>query len=155
MAISETNYGLIRKATGVAAFERIPVPTLPDDYLLIRVVTVAVNPTDWTTLDAPGDEASQEARRSSELRHDDRVHTAASDAIARDALVPTRCVVAAFSTEAEHDGRESRRGGIGDSDGFSREGWSHQGWEEIAEPERISSSRRRGGRRIARLLRRE
>lgn len=58
MAISETNYGLIRKATGVAAFERIPVPTLPDDYLLIRVVTVAVNPTDWTTLDAPGDDGT-------------------------------------------------------------------------------------------------
>lgn len=58
MAISETNYGLIRKATGVAAFESIPVPTLPDDYLLIRVVTVAVNPTDWTTLDAPGDDGT-------------------------------------------------------------------------------------------------
>lgn len=55
MAICETNYGLIRKATGVAAFERIPIPTVPDDYLLIRVVAVAVNPTDWTTLDAPGD----------------------------------------------------------------------------------------------------
>ncbi|KAH8696390.1 putative zinc-binding oxidoreductase ToxD [Talaromyces proteolyticus] len=58
MAISETNYGLIRKAAGVAAFEGIPVPTLPDDYLLIRVVIVAVNPTDWTTLDAPGDDGT-------------------------------------------------------------------------------------------------
>lgn len=58
MAISETNYGLVRKATGVAAFERIPIPTLPDDYLLIRVVAVAVNPTDWTTLDAPGDDGT-------------------------------------------------------------------------------------------------
>ncbi len=55
MAINETNYGLIRKATGVAELQRIPIPTLPDDYLLIRTVAVAVNPTDWTTLDAPGD----------------------------------------------------------------------------------------------------
>lgn len=58
MANDRTNYGLIRKATGVAAFERIPIPKLPDDYLLIRVVTVAVNPTDWTTLDAPGDDGT-------------------------------------------------------------------------------------------------
>jgi hypothetical protein len=87
------------------------------------------------TLDAAGDEASQEARGSSELRHDDRVHTAASDAIAREALVPTRCVGAAFSAEAEHDGRESGRGGVGYGDRLSGEGWSDQGWEEIAEPE--------------------
>ena len=58
MTPQEANYGLIRKATGVAAFERIPIPTLPDDYVLIRVVTVAVNPTDWTTLDAPGDDGT-------------------------------------------------------------------------------------------------
>lgn len=54
MAITEKNYGLIRKDTGVARLEEIPVPTLLDDYLLIRTVTVAVNPTDWTTLDASG-----------------------------------------------------------------------------------------------------
>lgn len=55
MSITETNYGLIRKAAGIAELQRIPVPTLPDDYLLIRVAAVAVNPTDWTTLDAAGD----------------------------------------------------------------------------------------------------
>jgi NADPH:quinone reductase-like Zn-dependent oxidoreductase len=55
MVITDTNYGLIRKATGVAALEQIPIPTIPNEYLLIRVVAVAVNPTDWTTLDAPGD----------------------------------------------------------------------------------------------------
>lgn len=58
MVITKTNYGLIRKAPGVAAFERIPVPTLPDDYILIRVITVALNPTDWTTLDAPGNDST-------------------------------------------------------------------------------------------------
>lgn len=58
METNETNYGLIRKATGVAMLERIPVPALPDDYLLIRVAAVAVNPTDWTTLDAPGDDGT-------------------------------------------------------------------------------------------------
>jgi NADPH:quinone reductase-like Zn-dependent oxidoreductase len=55
MVVTDTNYGLIRKSTGVAGLERIPIPAVPDDYVLIRVVAVAVNPTDWTTLDAPGD----------------------------------------------------------------------------------------------------
>lgn len=31
------------------------MPKLPDDYLLIKTVAVAINPTDWTTLDAVGD----------------------------------------------------------------------------------------------------
>lgn len=49
------NYGLIRKGTGHAVLQAIPLPKLLDDYLLIKVVAVAINPTDWTTLEAPGD----------------------------------------------------------------------------------------------------
>lgn len=49
------NYGLIRVKTGVATLQPIPIPKLRDDYILVRTVTVALNPTDWTTLDAPGD----------------------------------------------------------------------------------------------------
>ncbi|KAI0457606.1 putative zinc-binding oxidoreductase ToxD [Xylaria acuta] len=49
------NYGLIRVGTGNAVLQPIPIPQLRDDYILVRTVTVALNPTDWTTLDAPGD----------------------------------------------------------------------------------------------------
>ncbi|KAI1816977.1 putative zinc-binding oxidoreductase ToxD [Poronia punctata] len=52
------NYGLIREAAGKAALEAIPVPKLEDDYVLVRTVAVALNPTDWTTLDAPGDDGT-------------------------------------------------------------------------------------------------
>lgn len=50
------NFGLIRQGTGKAVFKEIPVPTLKDDYILVKVVAVALNPTDWTTLGAPGDD---------------------------------------------------------------------------------------------------
>lgn len=48
------NYALVRTATGVAPLEPRPLPTIPPDYLLVRPVAIALNPTDWTTLDAPG-----------------------------------------------------------------------------------------------------
>ncbi|GAW20137.1 hypothetical protein ANO14919_096340 [Xylariales sp. No.14919] len=49
------NYGLIREHTGTAVLKPVPIPQLRDDYILVRTVAVALNPTDWTTLDAPGD----------------------------------------------------------------------------------------------------
>ncbi|KAI0914942.1 putative zinc-binding oxidoreductase ToxD [Ustulina deusta] len=49
------NYGLIREGAGNAVLKPIPIPQLRDDYILVRTVAVALNPTDWTTLDAPGD----------------------------------------------------------------------------------------------------
>jgi NADPH:quinone reductase-like Zn-dependent oxidoreductase len=52
------NFGLLRKTAAQALLQRIPVPTLPDDYLLVKVVTVALNPTDWTTLEAAGDDGT-------------------------------------------------------------------------------------------------
>ncbi|KAI5456505.1 putative zinc-binding oxidoreductase ToxD [Mariannaea sp. PMI_226] len=55
MAAATQNFGLKRKGAGLAVLEPIPKAKLPDKYLLIKTVAVAVNPTDWTTLDAIGD----------------------------------------------------------------------------------------------------
>lgn len=49
------NFGLIRTATSTASLLKIPIPILRDDYILVRTVAIALNPTDWTTLDAKGD----------------------------------------------------------------------------------------------------
>jgi NADPH:quinone reductase-like Zn-dependent oxidoreductase len=53
-----TNAGIIRVGTGEAELKPIPIPKLQDDYILVKVVAVALNPTDWTTLEAPGDNGS-------------------------------------------------------------------------------------------------
>lgn len=52
------NYGLIRDGAGKAVLRAIPHPRLPDDYILVKTVAVALNPTDWTTLDARGDDGT-------------------------------------------------------------------------------------------------
>lgn len=52
------NFGLVRQGTGRSVLQRIPIPQLRDDYILVRTVAVALNPTDWTTLDAPGDDGT-------------------------------------------------------------------------------------------------
>ena len=49
------NFGLIRADTGTAVLRQIPVPELRSGYILVRTVAVALNPTDWTSLDAVGD----------------------------------------------------------------------------------------------------
>lgn len=48
------NYAIVRTAIGKAELQRVPLPDIPDDSLLVRTVTVALNPTDWTTLEAKG-----------------------------------------------------------------------------------------------------
>ena len=48
------NFGLVRDSAGKATLKPLPIPKVPDDYLLVRTVMIALNPTDWTTLDAPG-----------------------------------------------------------------------------------------------------
>ncbi|KAK4946148.1 hypothetical protein LTR10_014659 [Elasticomyces elasticus] len=58
MAIDTQNHGLIREGAGNAVLRPIPIPHLRDDYILVRTVTVALNPTDWTTLDARGDDGT-------------------------------------------------------------------------------------------------
>lgn len=52
------NFGLIREGAGRAILKPIAIPKLRDDYILVRTVTVALNPTDWTTLDAAGDDGT-------------------------------------------------------------------------------------------------
>lgn len=53
--MAEPNYGLIRQGTGRAVLQPIPIPKVPDNYILVRTRAIALNPTDWTTLDAKGD----------------------------------------------------------------------------------------------------
>ena len=52
------NFGLIREGTGNAVLRPIPMPKLRDDYILVRTVAIALNPTDWTTIDAKGDDGT-------------------------------------------------------------------------------------------------
>ncbi|KAK3110904.1 hypothetical protein LTR53_014333 [Teratosphaeriaceae sp. CCFEE 6253] len=52
------NYGLLRQGTSNATLQAIAIQKLRNDYVLIRTVAIALNPTDWTTLDAPGDNGS-------------------------------------------------------------------------------------------------
>jgi NADPH:quinone reductase-like Zn-dependent oxidoreductase len=55
ITVKMQNFGLIREKAGHAVLRSIPVPKLRDDYVLVRTVAIALNPTDWTTLDAVGD----------------------------------------------------------------------------------------------------
>lgn len=49
------NFGLLRADTGTAVLREIPIPELRPGYVLIKTIAVALNPTDWTSLDAVGD----------------------------------------------------------------------------------------------------
>jgi NADPH:quinone reductase-like Zn-dependent oxidoreductase len=53
--MTEQNFAIVRTATGKAELRSVPLPDLPDDYILVKTAAVAMNPTDWTTLDAKGD----------------------------------------------------------------------------------------------------
>lgn len=48
------NYGLIRTKTSTAILKSIPIPKVRDDYILVETHAVALQPTDWTSLDAVG-----------------------------------------------------------------------------------------------------
>jgi hypothetical protein len=49
------NFGLLRADTSIAVLREIPSPELRPGYVLVRPVAVALNPTDWTSLDAIGE----------------------------------------------------------------------------------------------------
>lgn len=53
--MASSNFGIIRESASKAALKPIAIPPLPDDYILVQTAAVALNPTDWTTLDASGD----------------------------------------------------------------------------------------------------
>ena len=52
------NFGLVREGVGRAVVKPVPIPKLRDDYILVRTVAIALNPTDWTTIDAKGDDGT-------------------------------------------------------------------------------------------------
>jgi NADPH:quinone reductase-like Zn-dependent oxidoreductase len=45
------NHGIIKTTTGKAILTSIPFPKLRDDYILVKTVAVALNPTDWQAVD--------------------------------------------------------------------------------------------------------
>ena len=57
-AMSTKNSGLIRGGAGNAVLHAIPLPQIRDEYILVKTVAIALNPTDWTTLDAKGDDGT-------------------------------------------------------------------------------------------------
>jgi NADPH:quinone reductase-like Zn-dependent oxidoreductase len=52
--MTEQNFAIVRTTTGKAELQAVPLLDLPDDYILVKTVAVALNPTDWTTLDVKG-----------------------------------------------------------------------------------------------------
>ncbi|KAF4625591.1 hypothetical protein G7Y89_g12576 [Cudoniella acicularis] len=45
------NRGVVKLAVGKAGVKPIPIPTLRPDYILVKTIAVALNPTDWQTVD--------------------------------------------------------------------------------------------------------
>ena len=52
----EPNFGLLRNGTSNATLTRIPIPEVRDDYILVKTEAIALKPTDWTSLDAVGND---------------------------------------------------------------------------------------------------
>ena len=55
-SMAEQNYGLIREGTSRAVLKQIPIPAVRDTYIVVKTEAVALNPTDWTSLDAVGND---------------------------------------------------------------------------------------------------
>ena len=49
------NFGLLRADTSKAVVQAIPIPELRPGYILVKTLAVALDPTDWTSLDAVGE----------------------------------------------------------------------------------------------------
>ncbi len=45
------NEGIVIQKAGEAKVVPLPVPELPDDFILIRVHAIGLNPTDWKHID--------------------------------------------------------------------------------------------------------
>ncbi|EHL01476.1 putative protein TOXD [Glarea lozoyensis 74030] len=48
---SPINHGVVKLAVGEAKLSTIPIPKIRDGYLLVKTAAVALNPTDWQTVD--------------------------------------------------------------------------------------------------------
>jgi NADPH:quinone reductase-like Zn-dependent oxidoreductase len=46
-----SNRGLVKTSNGHTALRNVPIPKLRDDYILVRTIAVALNPTDWQKVD--------------------------------------------------------------------------------------------------------
>ncbi|KAK9236797.1 protein TOXD [Lipomyces kononenkoae] len=51
MVVQHQNRGLVKQGTNHAVVAELPLPSLRDDYILVKTVAVALNPTDWQDLD--------------------------------------------------------------------------------------------------------
>ena len=51
MAAQRQNRGLVKTGKGCAAITNLALPSLRDDYILIKTVAVALNPADWQNLE--------------------------------------------------------------------------------------------------------
>lgn len=45
------NRGIVKIAQGQQILTEVPIPKLKDGYILLKTVALALNPTDWQTLD--------------------------------------------------------------------------------------------------------
>lgn len=45
------NRGLLKLAQSKPSFQEIAIPAIEDDHILVKTIAVALNPTDWQTLD--------------------------------------------------------------------------------------------------------
>jgi hypothetical protein len=51
MAPNPKNRGVIKTAQYRASLAEVPIPTLRPEYILVRTIAIALNPTDWQTVD--------------------------------------------------------------------------------------------------------
>ena len=61
MALPLKNRGVIKTAQYHASLAEIPVPELRPDYILVKTMAVALNPTDWQTVDEKFKEGTEYA----------------------------------------------------------------------------------------------
>ncbi|KAL7943559.1 GroES-like protein [Trichoderma barbatum] len=51
MALPQTTRGLVKRGTGNAAIEELPIPKLREGHVLVKTKAVAINPTDYKYID--------------------------------------------------------------------------------------------------------
>lgn len=56
---SKPNRGLVKIGKNKAVVNDLDIPALRDDYILVKVVAVALNPADWQDLSEPFDPSSK------------------------------------------------------------------------------------------------
>lgn len=50
MSSALQNQGIVKTAVGKASLQSIPIPRLRNEYILVKTIAVALNPTDWQTV---------------------------------------------------------------------------------------------------------